>query len=84
MFERLKNFVENQIDNFGNFKYKIEEEGEYFYLIFSEILGKDIKKEITFRFIDDTLYLHSISYGWKAVEKGANNKYFWIEILEKD
>lgn len=83
MIENVKNFVENQIESFGNFKYKIEKDSEYVYVVFSEILAVDVEKELTFKTIEDVLYLHSTTYGWKPVEKGANNKYFWIEILEK-
>ena len=43
---------------------------------------EDAEKEITFKILDKVLYMHSITYGWKPVEKGVANKYFWLEILE--
>ncbi|AXH13655.1 hypothetical protein CRU99_04760 [Malaciobacter mytili] len=80
--ERTLDFIKKQILDLNDFSYKLEDDGEYIYIIFSEALGKDIEKEFTFKLIDETLFMHTTSYGWKPVEKGAANKYFWIELLK--
>ncbi|BAK71964.1 hypothetical protein [Arcobacter sp. L] len=81
--DRIKDFLDKQLENLDNFNYKIDEDENHVYAIFSEILGKYTNKELTFKLLDDVLYLHSITYGWKPVEKGVANKYFWLEILNK-
>ncbi len=81
--DRIKDFLDKQLENLDNFNYKIDEDENHVYAIFSEILGKYTNKELTFKLLDDVLYLHSITYGWKPVEKGVANKYFWLEILSK-
>ncbi|MDY3200195.1 MAG: hypothetical protein RBQ84_04505 [Arcobacter sp.] len=81
--DRIKDFLDKQLENLDNFNYKIDEDENHVYAIFSEILGKYTNKELTFKLLDDVLYLHSITYGWKPVEKGIANKYFWLEILNK-
>lgn len=81
--DRIKDFLDKQLENLDNFNYKIDEDENHVYAIFSEILGKYTNKELTFKLLDDVLYLHSTIYGWKPVEKGAANKYFWLEILNK-
>lgn len=80
--DRIKDFIDKQLENLDNFAYKIEEDENHVYAIFSEILSEDADKEITFKILDKVLYMHSITYGWKPVEKGVANKYFWLEILE--
>ncbi|MFV0564178.1 hypothetical protein [Malaciobacter mytili] len=80
--ERTLDFIKKQILDLNDFSYKLEDDGEYIYIIFSEALGKDIEKEFTFKLIDEILFMHTTSYGWKPVEKGAANKYFWIELLK--
>jgi len=79
--EQVKNFLDVQLVDFTNFRYEIEEDGEYLYVIFKEIFGDEVDKETTFKIIKDTLYMHSTSFGWKAVEKGSANKFFWIELV---
>ena len=37
-----------------------------------------------FKLLDEVLYMHSVTYGWKPVEKGVANKYFWIELLKTE
>ena len=81
--ERIKNFIDNQLENLDNFTYKIESDDNHMYTIFSEILSETSNKEITFKLLDEVLYMHSITYGWKPVEKGSANKYFWLELLQK-
>jgi hypothetical protein len=81
--ERIKDFIDKQLENLDNFSYKVEEDENHIYAMFTEILSKYTNKEITFKLLDDVLYLHSITYGWKPVEKGVANKYFWLEILNK-
>ncbi|CAM3927788.1 hypothetical protein [Arcobacter cloacae] len=81
--ERIKDFIDKQLENLDNFSYKLEEDENHIYAIFTEILSKYTNKELTFKLLDDVLYLHSITYGWKPVEKGVANKYFWLEILNK-
>lgn len=80
--ERIEDFLYKQLENLDNFSYKIETDENHTYTIFSEILGKYTNKELTFKVLDEVLYLHSINYGWKPVEKGVANKYFWLEILK--
>lgn len=79
---RVKDFLENELENLDNFSFKIENDENHIYVIFSNILGKKSNKELTFKLLNNILYLHSITYGWKPVEKGSANKYFWIEVLE--
>lgn len=80
---RVKDFIDKQLENLDNFSYKLDEDENHTYAIFNEILSKHSNKEITFKILDDVLYLHSVTYGWKPVEKGVANKYFWLEILNK-
>ncbi|WP_368029872.1 hypothetical protein [Arcobacter sp. s6] len=78
---RVKDFIEKQIIDLEEFSYKIEEEKEFIYVLFSQILGKKKEKELTFKFFDGILFYHSLNYGWKPVEKVINNRYFWIDLL---
>lgn len=80
---RVENFLETQLENLDKFTYKIEKDENHTYAIFSEVLGIYSNKELTFKVLDDILYLHTLSFGWKPVEKGAANKYFWLDILNK-
>jgi len=77
----VKKFLDTQLVDFTNFRYEMEEDGEYLYVTFTEIFGEDANKETTFKIIKDTLYMHSTSFGWKAVERGSANKFFWIELV---
>ena len=79
--QRVKEFIEIQTIDLEDFEYKIEQEKEFIYVIFSSILGKKIEKELTFKFFDNILFYHSLNYGWKPVEKTINNRYFWIDLL---
>lgn len=81
--ERIIDFIDKQFENLDNFNYKIEVDKNHVYAIFTEILSEKTDKEMTFKLLDDNLYLHSTTYGWKPVEKGSANKYFWLELLEK-
>ena len=80
--ERIKDFIDKQFENLDDFSYKIESDENHIYAIFSEILSENTNKEITFKLLDEVLYMHSVTYGWKPVEKGVANKYFWIELLK--
>ena len=82
--ERIKDFIDKQFENLEDVRYKIEEDTNHIYAIFEEILSKDTNKEVTFKLLDEVLYMHSIAYGWKPVEKGVANKYFWIELLKTE
>lgn len=82
--DRIKDFVDIQFENLEDPIYKIEEDENHVYAIFTEVLGKNVSKEITFKILNDILYLHSVTYGWKPVEKGNANKYFWIELLKTE
>lgn len=81
--ERIIDFIDKQFENLDNFNYKIEVDKNHTYAIFTLILSEKADKEMTFKLLDDILYLHSITYGWKPVEKGSANKYFWLELLDK-
>ncbi len=80
--ERIKDFINKQLENLDDFSYKIESDDNHIYAIFTEVLSEKVNLELTFKLLDDVLYLHSITYGWKPVEKGVANKYFWIELLK--
>ena len=82
--ERIKDFIDKQLENLDDFSYKIESDENHIYAIFSEILSENTNNEITFKLLDEVLYMHSITYGWKPVEKGVANKYFWIELLKTE
>jgi hypothetical protein len=82
--ERIKDFINKQLENLDDFSYKIESDENHIYAIFSEILSENTNKEITFKLLDEVLYMHSVTYGWKPVEKGVANKYFWIELLKTE
>jgi hypothetical protein len=79
--QRVKEFIDKQIIDLEEFNYKIEEEKDFIYVLFSQILGIKREKELTFKFFDDILFYHSVNYGWKPVEKTINNRYFWIDLL---
>lgn len=82
--ERIKDFIDKQLENLEDTIYKIEEDKNHIYAIFTEILSQKANIEITFKILEEVLYMHSISYGWKPVEKGVANKYFWIELLKTE
>ncbi|AXH08440.1 hypothetical protein CP960_11090 [Malaciobacter halophilus] len=82
--EKTLDFIKKQIIDLNDFTYTIEEDEQYIHAIFTEALGKKIEKEFTFKLLNDTLYMHSIDFGWKPVQKGAANKYFWIDLLKED
>ena len=82
--ERIKDFINKQLENLDDFSYKIEDDENHVYAIFEEILSEITNKEITFKLLDEVLYMHSVTYGWKPVEKGVANKYFWIELLKTE
>jgi hypothetical protein len=79
--QKVKNFIDTQIENLEEFDYEIQIDENHVYAIFSTILEKKADKEITFKLLDEVLFIHSTTYGWKPVEKGIANKYFWIEML---
>ena len=81
--ERIKDFLDKQLENLDNFTFEVQSDCSHTYVIFSEILDEESNKELTFKLLDDVLYLHSTTYGWKPVEKGVANKYFWLELLQK-
>lgn len=82
--EKVKDFLDKQLVDFTNFRYEFEEDKEeYLYVHFSEVLGEEVEKESTFKIIKDTLYYHSTSFGWKPVEKGSGNKFFWIDLVRE-
>ena len=80
----VKDFLEKQFLDLEDSIYEIEEDENHLYVIFSTILDKEVEKEMTFKILNDVLYLHTITYGWKAVEKESANKYFWLELLNLD
>ncbi|MBP9489860.1 MAG: hypothetical protein KBE77_00270 [Aliarcobacter sp.] len=82
--DRIKDFIDKQVENLDDIIYKIESDDNHIYAIFEEILSETTNKEITFKLLDEVLYMHSVTYGWKPVEKGVANKYFWIELLKTE
>ena len=81
--EKVKDFLDKQLVDFTNFRYEFEVDGEYLYVHFNEVLGEQTEVETTFKIIKDILYFHSTSFGWKPVEKGSQNKFFWIELVKE-
>lgn len=79
--KEIKEFLDKEFSDFDNFKYHFEEDGEEIYVIFTLIFGEDCNKEISFKTINDILYIHSTSFGWKAILKPTMNKFLWIELL---
>ena len=67
--ERIKDFIDKQLENLDDFSYKIEADENHVYAIFEEILSENRNKEITFKLLEEVLYMHSVTYGWKPVEK---------------
>ena len=82
--EEVKKFITKQLDDLDDFIYTIEEEDSYIYVNFTQIFSEKVQKELTFKSIDNKLYYHSLSYGWKVLSVASNNKYFWIDIVNKD
>lgn len=80
--EKVKFFLDKQLNEFDNITYSLDEDDEYLYVNFSQVLGEECDKELIFKLIDDVLYFHS-SLGWKAIEKGTLNKYFWIDLVKE-
>lgn len=81
--KKIEDFIKKQFEDLEEFTYDLDIEDNYVYINFTEILGENIKKEMAFKIIDEKLQYHSLSYGWKAIEKGTNIKYFWIDLLSK-
>lgn len=81
--EKVENFIKNQFEELEDFSYELELEDNYIYINFSEVLGEDSKKEMAFKIIDNKLQYHSLTYGWKVLDRGTNIKYFWIDLLSK-
>lgn len=83
--EKIKKFLEIELIDFDNFIYEIEKADELTYVIFTSIFGEDVNKELTFKLLGENrdIYLHSSTFGWKAIQKGNLNKFFWIELLNK-
>lgn len=83
--EQVKDFLDKQLVDFTNFRYEIEEDDEaYLYINFEEVFGESSSKEIVFKIIKNSLFIHSTSFGWKDVEKDTGNKFFWIELLNSN
>lgn len=81
--EKIEDFIKKQFEELEDFTYELELEDNYVYINFTEILGLESKKEMAFKIIDDKLQYHSITYGWKVLDRGTNIKYFWIDLLSK-
>ena len=79
--EKTLNFIKNQTLDLNDFTYTIDEDDNLLYIEFTEVLGEKKNIELTFKLLNEILYYHSLTYGWKPVEKGSNNKFFWIDLL---
>jgi hypothetical protein len=79
--ERVKDFLDIQLENLNDFDYKLDNDENHIYVIFTKVLDKKMEKELTFKLIDNVLFLHSTTYGWKPIEKASLNRYFWLELL---
>lgn len=81
--EKIQEFIKIQFEELDEFKYTFDIEDDFAYLEFTEIFDQSCQKEMTFRIIDDKLQYHSLSYGWKILDRGTNIKFFWIDLLVK-
>ena len=81
--EKVQLFIDEQFEDLDEFSFTLEEEDNYIYANFTEILTESCNKEMTFKVINDKLQYHSVSYGWKVLDVKKNFKYFWIDLLEK-
>jgi len=81
--EKIEEILKKQFEDLQDFSYSIDIEDDFIYIEFTQILGKDCIKEMIFRMIDKKLQYHSLSYGWKILDKDTNIKYFWIDLLNK-
>lgn len=79
--ERVLEFIKKEFLDLEDFIYEVEIKDEYLYLRFFEVLSKSRECELMFKIIAEDLYLHSTTYGWKNLDKGNSNRYFWIELL---
>ena len=79
---KVELFLKEQLEDLNDFLFTIEEEDDFIYVNFTEILSKSSTKEFTFKIINDKLQYHSLSYGWKVIDLKKNYKYFWIDLLE--
>lgn len=80
--EKIEEFIKKQFEELDEFKYTLDIEDNFAYIEFTEVFDKNCQKEMTFRIIDDKLQYHSLTYGWKVLERGTNIKYFWIDLLK--
>ena len=81
--EKIEDFIKKQFEDLEDFTYEFELEDNYGYINFTQILGFESNKEMAFKIIDDKLQYHSMTYGWKVLERGTNIKYFCIDLLSK-
>ena len=80
----VEEFITKQLEGIDDFVCTLEEEELFVYVNFSQVLGEDVDKEMTFKLINDKLYFHSLDYGWKTLDILVNNKYFWIDLIKQD
>lgn len=81
--EKVQYFIKIQLEDLEDFIYELDFEENYVYINFTQIFGNEISKEMAFKIIDGKLQYHSLSYGWKDMNKASNIKYFWIDLLTK-
>ena len=79
---KIEDFIKIQFEDLEDFTYELELEDNYGYINFTQVLGVETKKEMAFKIIDNKLQYHSLSYGWKVLDRGSNIKYFWIDLIK--
>jgi len=81
--QKVEEFLKKQFEDIEESMYTIDIEDDFIFIEFTQILGEICKKEMMFRIIDGNLQYHSLSYGWKVLNRGTNIRYFWIDLLNK-
>ncbi|WP_121628463.1 hypothetical protein [Poseidonibacter antarcticus] len=81
--QKVEEFLKKQFEDIEESIYTIDIEDDFIFIEFTQILGEICKKEMMFRIIDENLQYHSLSYGWKVLNRGTNIRYFWIDLLNK-
>ncbi|MCJ8327297.1 MAG: hypothetical protein MJK08_09385 [Campylobacterales bacterium] len=80
--KEVQEFLNKSFLDLGEFSYELEKDEEFLIVNFTEIFSSKVEKEIMFKIIDDSLYLHSTSFGFKKLIRD-NIKFFWIELLSE-
>lgn len=80
--EKVQEFLNKAFLDLGDFTYTFEDDGDFLIVNVKEIFSSSVDKELMFKIIDDSLYLHSTSFGFKKLIN-ENIKFFWIDLLSE-